>query len=243
MAKAAEILAYARKQADELERDMHWITSEHSPSHGYWISSDYQMLTKIVARAAAAQEFLRQYSGAESFWTERAISVYQSKGDNQSTESGARAIGELLRAWADQVEAGVIEIVGSRSWVEVGQASTDVMGQVRRLNEDPEAHPAAAIVLCGAALEVALRAVAESRGIVVEERPTLSVLTKVLRRERLLTVQDVKDLEQCGGLRNLAAHGQFETLSPERAGLMEQQTNLLLRRLSDLVPVTAGTVA
>ncbi|WP_146604062.1 hypothetical protein [Micromonospora deserti] len=242
MTRTAKILAYARRQADELEKDMHWVTSEHSASHGYWVSSDYQLLTKIVARAAAAQEFLRQYSGADSFWTERAVSVYQTKGDNQSTESGARAIGELLRAWADQVEAGVIEISGSRSWSEIGQASTDVMGQVRRLNEDPNAHPAAAIVLCGAALEVALRAVAENRGNLVEERPTLSVLTKALRREQLLTVQDVKDLEQCSGLRNLAAHGQFETLSSERAGLMEQHTNLLLRRLSDLVLITSDAV-
>ncbi|WP_128763652.1 hypothetical protein [Micromonospora sp. MW-13] len=242
MTKTAKILAYARKQADELEKDMRWVASEHSPSRGYWISTDYQMLTKIVARAAAAQEFLRQYSGAESFWTERANFLYQNKGDNQSTESGARAIGELLRAWAEQVEAGVIEIVGSRAWIEVGQASTDVMSQVRQLNENPDAHPAAAIVLCGAALEVALRAVADNRGIAMEERPTFSVLIRALRRAQLLTVQDVKDLEQCSGLRNLAAHGQFETLSSERAGLMEQQTNLLLRRLSDLLLATSEVV-
>ncbi len=37
-----------------------------------------------------------------------------------------------------------------------------------------------------------------------------------------------------GALRNSAAHGDFDNLSPERAGLMEQQTNILLRRLADL---------
>ena len=31
-----------------------------------------------------------------------------------------------------------------------------------------------------------------------------------------------------GALRNSAAHGDFDNLSPERAGLMEQQTNILL---------------
>ena len=36
------------------------------------------------------------------------------------------------------------------------------------------------------------------------------------------------------GLRNLAANGDFDSLSHERAGLMEQQTNILLRRLADL---------
>jgi hypothetical protein len=62
----------------------------------------------------------------------------------------------------------------------------------------------------------------------------LNTLTGVLRRVDLITVQDVKDLEQCAGLRNSAAHGDFDSLSHERAGLMEQQTNILLRRLADL---------
>jgi hypothetical protein len=37
------------------------------------------------------------------------------------------------------------------------------------------------------------------------------------------------------GIRNLAAHGEFDDLSRERAGLMEQQVNMFLRRLSDLL--------
>jgi hypothetical protein len=46
-------------------------------------------------------------------------------------------------------------------------------------------------------------------------------------------VQDVKDLEQMGGIRNMAAHGQFGDLSRERAGLLQQQVNMFLRRLAD----------
>jgi hypothetical protein len=95
-----------------------------------------------------------------------------------------------------------VEIAGSRAWAEVGIVSTDVMSQVRRLLEDRGAHPAAAIVLCGAALEVALRAVVQARNLTPPERPSLSSLTGVLRRAALITVQDVKDLEQCAGLRN-----------------------------------------
>ncbi|WP_157751838.1 hypothetical protein [Actinoplanes derwentensis] len=210
---------------------MSWKSSEYG---GWWAATEPQLAPRIAARAAAAMEFLRQYAGADSFWTERANAVYLNKGDNQSPESGARAIGELLLAWADQVEAGVVEIVGSRGWEEVGVVSTDVMVQVRRLLEDRLAHPAAPIVLCGAALEIALRAVGDARGVPLPDRPTLSTLTTALRQADLLTKQDVKDLEQCGGLRNAAAHGNFEDLSLERAGLMEQQTNLILRRLTDL---------
>ncbi|WP_239342146.1 hypothetical protein [Frankia sp. CiP3] len=234
MRQAQDVLAYARHQAEELEKDMTWHPNDHGGYGGYWQAPEKSMASKIAARAVAALEFLRQYAGEDSFWTQRAIATYQSKGDNQSAESGARAVGDLLRAWADQVDAGVVEIAGSRAWAEVGIVSTDVMSQVRRLLEDRGAHPAAAIVLCGAALEIALRAVVQARNLTLPERPSLNILTGLLRKAGLITVQDVKDLEQCAGLRNSAAHGDFDSLSNERAGLMEQQTNILLRRIADL---------
>ncbi len=39
----------------------------------------------------------------------------------------------------------------------------------------------------------------------------------------------------CARPRNAAAHGEFESLTLEHAGLMEQHTNLLLRRVADLL--------
>jgi len=194
------------------------------------------MYNTIVSRAAAALEFLRQYSGDDSHWTRRATAIYESHGDGKSTESGARAVGEFLRSWSDQVEAGVIEVVGAQAQAEIAVVNTDIMGQVRRLIEDKQMHPAAPIVLCGAALETALRATVEAHNLVLSERPSMSAYGRLLRTENLISAQDMKDIDQCGGLRNSAAHGEFDALSAERAGLMEQQTNLLLRRLGDLSP-------
>jgi hypothetical protein len=135
MRQQQDVLAYARQQADELEKDMAWKQNE--PGYGgYWQAPDKSIASRITARAVAALEFFRQYAGEDSFWTQRAIFAYQNHGDNQSLESGARAVGDLLRAWADQVEAGVVEIAGSRAWAEIGIVSTDVMSQVRRLSED-----------------------------------------------------------------------------------------------------------
>ena len=148
-----------------------------------------------------------------------------------------RAIGDLLRGWAEQVGRGVVEIVGERVRGEISGARIDLMEQVRQLLLDPNVHPAAPIVLCGAALEIALRAVAQASNVTVEDRPGAAALTTALRRAGVITKQDVKELEQCAGLHNLAAHGTFEELSRERAGLMEQQTAILLRRLADLPPV------
>jgi hypothetical protein len=235
MRRQEQVLAYARQQADELEKDMSWQPSEHARGGGYW-KADSVALSRIAARATAALEFFRQYAGNGSFWTSQATQIFQSGGNNQSMETGARTLGDLLRAWADQVEAGVTEIVGSHAWAEVGTVSTDMMNQVRRLNQDRDSHPAAAIVLCGAALEVALRAVAEAQDLAPTGRPSIGAYADLLRQAELITAQQRKDFESCAGLRNAAAHGHFGELSRERAGLMEQQTNLLLGVLTDLQP-------
>ncbi|RJQ74677.1 hypothetical protein D5S17_22160 [Pseudonocardiaceae bacterium YIM PH 21723] len=231
MQQKQNVLAYARRMAKEVQSNMTWEATDYG---GYWTATDRSQVARIDARAAAALEFFRQYAGADSFWTRRAKDVYEKEGDHQSLESGARALGELLLEWSRQVEAGMADIIGSRAWGEVGVASTDVMAQVRQLMQDRDAHPAAAIVLCGAALEIGLRAAVEAHDLALDERASLGSFTRLLRRKQLITQQDVKDLEQCADLRNLAAHGDFSGLSPERAGLMEQQTNILLRRLADL---------
>lgn len=227
-------MAYARGPAELLEQDMRWERGEHAG--GWWTTDPDSMYNTVVSRAVAALEFLRQYSGEDSHWTRRATAIYESHGDGKSTESGAPAVGEFLRSWSDQVEAGVIEVVGARAQAEIAVVNTDVMGQVRRLIEDKQMHPAAPIVLCGAALETALRATVEAHKLVLTERPSMTAYGRLLRTANLISVQDMKDIEQCGGLRNSAAHGEFDALSAERAGLMDQQTNLLLRRLGDLSP-------
>lgn len=234
MPNQEQVLSYARSLAQTLQEGLVWKPGRNGDGRGWWQISDHQQLPALMANAFAGMEFLRQYAGEGSLWTSRAAEVYQSKGDNQSTESGARAVGDVLLTWVRQVEAGVSEIFGARAWSEVGLISTDMMGQVRRLLGDKQTHPAAAIVLCGAALESALRSLIEARGLELPERPSLSTYSQLLRREELITKQEAKDLEQVGGLRNAAAHGQFDELSRERAGLMEQQTNLLLSRVSEL---------
>ncbi|GAA0720619.1 hypothetical protein Drose_06890 [Dactylosporangium roseum] len=227
-----KLLAYARELSSQAQKDMTWTHSEYS---GWsWRANGNESVGIIEARAVSVLEFLRQYAGEGSSWAKHATEKLAKKGDTIADKS--HGLGDILRGWVDQVEAGVVEIAGSRAWAEVSVVSTDLMSQVRRLLNDRETHPAAPIVLCGAALEIALRALADARNVIVPSRPTISTLSAVLRQASILTAQDVKDLEQCGGIRNAAAHGEFDILSKERAGLMEQQTNLLLRRLADLHP-------
>jgi len=234
MLSKTEVIAEARKLAAGLELDMVW--TERHAGQGYWLATSRQKLSAITARTTAGLDLLRQYSGSETFWTRRAVAAYDSQGDHQSTETGARAVEDLLSFWCDQLEAGAVELAGEVARRELDGVSTDVMSIVRRLLEDPKSHPAPPMVMCGAALEIALRAVASAHDVLPDGPTTMSGLTAVLRRAELLTKQEVKDLEMLGGLRNSAAHGHFEDLSMERAGLMEQHSNLMLRRLADLHP-------
>lgn len=234
MKNTEAVVGWARSYAKSLEQEMDFVAVEGSPYGGYWKAATPEARSRIDARATAALAFLAHYSAPATEWSERAQQVYLNLGARHSAESGARALADLLREWADQVEHGIMEIPGVEPWAERSVASTDIMSQVRHLLEDRDVHPAAPMVLTGAAVEIALRGLADLHEVATPDHAGLVGYAQALRRARVLTQQDVKDVEQMAGLRNLAAHGQFDVLSSERAGLLEQQANLFLARLRDL---------
>ena len=230
-----EVLNNADALAEQISAQVHWQpATPGSFGHGYWAAKQASDVFNLAAAATAGLDLLTRYAGAESTWTQRAMAIYDSKGMNQSDAAGAEGVSSILRQWISQVNAGVADIAGDRSWDDARAGALSLMDQVRHLLEDRAAHPAASIVLCGAALEIALRGVIASHQIAVEPHGGLNEQATALRHADLISVQDVKDLAVCGGLRNQAAHGEFDELSSERAGLMEQHTSLLLRRLADI---------
>lgn len=146
-------------------------------------------------------------------------------------ESGARAVGDLITEWVRQVRSGQLRPRAIESLELRTVASVDLMEQVRILNADASVIAAAPIVLAGAALEIALRSAVEELDLQIAGRPSIGSYAKSLRSADVLSKQDMKDVEQMAGLRNAAAHGDHDSLSRERAGLMEQQVNLFLSRL------------
>jgi hypothetical protein len=239
MPTSAELVAWAREHATQLATDM----TLHPGEPGYgpdWEATggDLDAEARIRARAITALDFLERFAGKDSQWVTRGHDVFDKSG--HSMETGARALGDVLRAWADQVEGGIIGIPQAEAQGVRAVASTDLMEQVRMLNEDRDVSPAAPIVLAGAALEIALRSAVEELGLELAARPSISAYSGCLRAAGMLSRQDVKDIEQMGGLRNAAAHGDFDALSRERAGLMEQQVNQFLRRLADLIELSTA---
>ena len=177
--------------------------------------------------------FLSQYAGSESEWFKRARIAWEAKGDNTSLATGAYALSEILHLWAADVDRGLAVVPGIDASNIRAIASTDLMEQVRALVKDTTVHAAAPIVLAGAALETALRGAVEEADLTLAGNGSITAYGKALRSADLISKQEMKDIEQMSGLRNAAAHGNFDGVTQAHASLMEQQVNLFLSRLGD----------
>lgn len=109
------------------------------------------------------------------------------------------------------------------------------MDQAQALLKDKDVHPAPAAVLIGATLEEFLRTWIESEELSLDGRSRgLQNYAEVLYKEDMIEKQDLKDITSWGGIRNHAAHGEWEKVSnPEKAELMLQGVNLFIRKYSN----------
>ena len=227
-----QILEWAEGHAAGLTEDMTWL---QGATRGHWKAVGPEAKGRIRARVAAALDFVERFIGVGSRWSESAHEVFDQFSKTQSMESGARAVGDVLTEWIRMVRSGQVKPRLVDSFSASSVSSTDLLEQVRALNGDQAVIPAAPIVLAGAALEIALRSAVEELDLPIPERPSIDVYARELRSAEVLSKQDIKDVTQMAGLRNDAAHGYHDLLSRERAGLMEQQVNLLLARLEEAV--------
>lgn len=237
------VLDRAAQFADQLEEDMHWV--QHDGYRGYWTANHDADAITIQARTTAATAFLAQFSGESSRWTQDARASITSHGGNRSPETGTRGVAVILRQWVDAVHSGFSEVRLPNTRSARTAASTDLLDQVRSLLADRTVHPAAAVVLAGAALEIALRNAVEELGLDLGAlKPSIDTYATTLRRQEAISKQDVKDIAQIGGLRNEAAHGdlEFTEINRQRASLMEQQVNLLLGQLPGKITAALGAV-
>jgi hypothetical protein len=89
-------------------------------------------------------------------------------------------------------------------------------------------------MLIGATLEEFLRTWVETEGLSLGTRkPGLETYSQVLRDADLITKQDGKDITAWAGLRNHAAHGEWDEVSDKkRVALMLEGVNLFIRKYS-----------
>lgn len=189
---------------------------------------------RIEGLQAQVTEFLKNAAGAKSRFAKVAEEL---EGADGYTAGGLISI---LEAFIDNLEAGLAAGLSPERKGQLDVVS-DLLQQAASLLDDDHIHPAAPAVLIGATLEEFLRTWVEDAGLNLGSRkPGLSNYALVLREADLIQKQDVKDLESWGGLRNHAAHGEWEQVSDrDRVRLMLEGVNLFLRKYSPQTRVAA----
>jgi hypothetical protein len=178
-------------------------------------------------RAAAALDFLRRHASGTNFLC--AAEGTFDKGVAMQGSDALMRMAEILESWAKFVEDGMAAVQPFSVQARI-EAATDLMEQVQQLISDSKVHPAAPIVLAGAALEEFLRSRVTASNVQVKGKPGINSYAQALQAGGSLSAQDVKDITAWAGQRNEAAHGEFAKLSPERAQIMIDGINLFMRQ-------------
>lgn len=180
---------------------------------------------KLHGVKAQITEFLREFAGAKSSFFQLA------NGAAGSTDFLAAILYSSLENFKAYVEAGLHGQVTAQRKAQLDVVS-DFLEQAHMLLNAKGVHPAAPIVLIGATLEEFLRTWIESKDLSLGNRkPCLDTYAQVLLTEEVISKQDMKDITAWGGLRNHAAHGEWDEVSDkQRAAIMLDGVNLFLRK-------------
>jgi hypothetical protein len=176
-------------------------------------------------RYAQACEFLRVYGGPNNSFLKEAEAY-----SDFFWESKRNHTVSVLESFVDHVESGLHSGIPPRHQAELDVVS-DFLGQADQMLKDTSFHPGAAAVLIGACLEEFLRGWLESASLDLGgTRPSIDSYMKALREADLLSKQDAKDLVSWAGIRNHAAHGEWDKVGDrEKIDIMLQGVNLFLR--------------
>jgi len=185
----------------------------------------------VAGPYAQACEFLRVYAGPKSAFLQT-LELYDPRRTSQLHVAGATR--STLESFIEYIEAGLHEGISPERRAQIDVVS-DLLEQARVLLESKDVHPAAPTVLIGATLEEFLRTWVEAAGLSIGTRkPGLEAYAQVLRETDLITKQDAKDITSWGGIRNLAAHGEWqEVADKQRIALMLEGVNLFLRKYGE----------
>lgn len=184
---------------------------------------------------APTEAFLATHAKGTPFEA-NVLEIWAGRSMSMTPREALEKTAHVLLDWVTFVETGMAATLPYEARSRVDAAS-DLMEQVQRLLDDKTVHFAAPIVLAGAALEALLRSLVATRPVAkVVGKPGITTYATALASAGALSKQDVKDLTAWAGLRNDAAHGDFEGLSRERAGNMADGVNLFMQKYAPATP-------
>ena len=170
-------------------------------------------------------EFFRVYAGPKSAFLKQAEAIDGVSGYVVS------ALVEILGAFIGYRQAGLSagESPERRAQLDV---VSDLLDQANSLLEDNRYPPSAAAFLIGASLEESLRTWVEAEELSIPNaKPGIDAYCRTLRSAELISKQDVKDITAWAGVRNHAAHGDWDEVSDRKQiRLMLEGVNLFMRQ-------------
>jgi hypothetical protein len=176
---------------------------------------------------ATAKEFIRVYGGPKSQFIEGL-----NKAENYGyTADHVAVAAEVVEAFVNSIKSGLIAGISPKRKAQIDVVS-DFLEQAIDLLEDQNVHAAVPAVIIGASLEEFLRSWVESENLSLGNRkPSIDTYTSLLRTAELITKQDVKDITSWAGVRNHAAHGEWEKVAnKEYVRLILEGVNLFIRK-------------
>lgn len=178
------------------------------------------------ASLTEAQEFLRIYAGEKSAFYKQICEI----GPEGNSSYIKNLVNETLSAFCAYIESGLLEGVSIERRAQIDVVS-DFLEQANALLIDNKVHPAAPTMIIGASLEEFLRNWIEEAEIEPQGKSSIDSYAKALKGEELITKQDMKDITSWAGLRNHAAHGEWDEVSDgQRIGMMLEGVNLFMRK-------------
>lgn len=174
-----------------------------------------------------ALEFLRIYAGEKSSFYKKLEPLVAWNSDKQIND----AVSKILTGYVNHLKSGFAGGISIERKAQIDVVS-DFLFQAHSLLENRKVHPAAPTVLIGASLEEFLRNWIEDENISIgSQKPGMDTYSKILKEKELITKQDFKDLTAWAGLRNHAAHGEWdEVQDAKRIKLMLEGVNLFMRK-------------
>jgi len=188
-------------------------------------AEDKNAISGVFAEIA---QFLKTYAGPKN---EFLASVKEYNPRHYNNEGSSRNITAIIQSYIDYLEAGLYEAITPERRAQLDTV-LDFFEQAQILLESKNIHPAAPIVLIGASLEEFLRTWVENEGISLgNKKPSLDSYATILKEAEFIGKQDIKDITSWAGLRNHAAHGEWEQVNDKaRANLMLKGVNLFMRK-------------
>ena len=170
-------------------------------------------------------QFLRDYALPESSFCEHAEEV------TVRDTYPFPALADIIDSVADYVEEGLHGDISPERQAQL-DAVSDFLGQADSLLQEKGVHPAAPAMVIGATLEEFLRSWVGAENLsLAGQKPCINGYAQTLRNDNSITKQDIKDIAVWGGLRNYAAHGEWDKVSDEKSiELMLEGVNLFMRK-------------